>query len=280
MTVAQAIHAAAQRLAATSDTARLDAEVLMAHALGCTRSALLLRHTADPAPAAYAALIERRAGHEPVAYITGTQEFWGLPLRVTPDTLIPRGDSETIVEAALAAAPAPARVLDCGTGTGALLLAVLAERLAAQGIGIDCSPGALAVAAGNAAALGLADRAEMRLADWTQPDWAQGLGRFDLILANPPYVEEDADLSPSVRAHEPATALFAGPDGLDDYRRLIPQLPALLAPDGIAVVEIGHMQAKAVAAIAHAAGFISHLHRDLAGRPRALLFSRETGGGR
>lgn len=280
MTVAQAIHAAAQRLAATSDTARLDAEVLMAHALGCTRSALLLRHTADPAPAAYAALIERRAGHEPVAYITGTQEFWGLPLRVTPDTLIPRGDSETIVEAALAAAPAPARVLDCGTGTGALLLAVLAERPAAQGIGIDRSPGALAVAAGNAAALGLADRAEMRLADWTRPDWAQGLGRFDLILANPPYVEEDADLSPSVRAHEPATALFAGPDGLDDYRRLIPQLPALLAPDGIAVVEIGHMQAEAVAAIAHAAGFISHLHHDLAGRPRALLFSRETGGGR
>jgi len=279
MTVAQAIHAAAQRLAATSDTARLDAEVLMAHALGCTRSALLLRHTADPAPAAYAALIERRAGHEPVAYITGTQEFWGLPLRVTSDTLIPRGDSEAIVEAALAAAPAPARVLDCGTGTGALLLAVLSERPAAQGIGIDRSPGALAVAAGNAVALGLADRAEMWLADWTRPDWAQGLGRFGLILANPPYVEEDADLSPSVRAHEPATALFAGPDGLDDYRRLIPQLPDLLSPDGIAVVEIGHTQAEAVAAIARAAGFATHLHRDLAGRPRALLFSRETGGG-
>jgi len=279
MTVAQAIHAAAQRLAATSDTARLDAEVLMAHALGCTRSALLLRHTADPAPDAYAALIERRAGHEPVAYITGIQEFWGLPLRVTSDTLIPRGDSETIVEAALAAAPAPARVLDCGTGTGALLLAVLSERPAAQGIGIDRSPGALAVAAGNAAALGLADRAEMRLADWTRPDWAQGLGRFGLILANPPYVEDAADLSPSVRAHEPATALFAGPDGLDDYRRLIPQLPDLLSPDGIAVVEIGHTQAEAVAAIARAAGFATHLHRDLAGRPRALLFSRETGGG-
>lgn len=277
MTVAQAIFAAAGRLAATSDTARLDAEVLMAHALACSRSDLLLRHMEDRAPAAYAALIDRRAAHEPVAYITGIQEFWGLPLRVTPDTLIPRGDSETIVEAALAAAPAPARVLDCGTGTGALLLAVLAERPAAQGIGIDRSPGALAVAAGNADALDLGARAQMRLADWTQAGWEQGLGLFDLILANPPYVEEDADLAPSVRAHEPAGALFAGPDGLDDYRRLIPRFPGLLAHGGIAVVEIGHTQAQPVSEIAAQAGFDARLHRDLAGRPRALLLSQESG---
>ena len=274
MNIAQAIHAAAQRLSATSDTARLDAELLMAHALACTRSALLLRHMTDPVPAAYAALIDRRATHEPVAYITGTQEFWGLPLRVTRDTLIPRGDSETIVETALAAAPAPARVLDCGTGTGALLLATLSERPQAQGIGIDASPAALAIAAANAAALGLSARAQMRLADWTQPDWATPLGQFDLILSNPPYVESEAPLAPSVRAYEPASALFAGPDGLDDYRRLIPQLPALLTPGGIVVVEIGHTQAESVAAIAQQAGFTAQLHRDLAGRPRALLFSR------
>ena len=277
MNVAQAIHAAAQRLSTTSDTARLDAEVLMAHALACTRSALLLRHMTDPAPAAYAPLIDRRATHEPVAYITGTQEFWGLPLRVTRDTLIPRGDSETIVEAALAAAPAPARVLDCGTGTGALLLATLSERPQAQGIGIDASPAALTIAVTNAGALGLSDRAQMRLADWGQPGWAQELGQFDLILANPPYVETDAALSPSVRDYEPASALFAGPDGLDDYRRLIPQLPALLVPGGIAVIEIGHTQAESVSTIGQQAGFITQLHHDLAGRPRALLFLRESG---
>jgi len=164
-------------------------------------------------------------------------------------------------------------VLDCGTGTGALLLAVLHERPAAQGIGIDCSAAALAVAQGNAEALGLAPRVAMRLADWTQEGWAQDLGRFDLILSNPPYVEQEADLAPSVRDYEPAGALFAGVDGLDDYRRLIPQLPALLAPDGIAVLEIGYEQADAVAALAVAAGFAARLHRDLAGRPRALALS-------
>lgn len=272
-TVAQAIHAAAERLAPTSDTARLDAEVLMAHALGCSRSDLLLRRMQDAVPDGFAALVERRATHEPVAHITGHQEFWGLPFRVTADTLIPRGDSETIVEAALEAAPAPARVLDCGTGTGALLLAVLHERPAAQGIGIDCSAAALVVAQGNAQALGLDGRATMRLADWARDGWAQDLGRFDLILSNPPYVEQHADLAPSVRDYEPAGALFAGADGLDDYRCLIPQLPALLAPGGLVVLEIGYQQADAVAALAQAAGFATRLHRDLAGRPRALALS-------
>ncbi len=273
-TVAQAVHAAAEGLAATSDTARLDAEVLMAHALGCSRSDLLLRRMQDAAPDAYVALVKRRAAQEPVAHITGTQEFWGLPFRVTADTLIPRGDSEAIVEAALQACPAPVRVLDCGTGTGAILLAVLHERSAAQGVGIDCSAAALAVAQANAEALGLAARSTMRLADWTRDGWAEGLGRFDLILSNPPYVEDDAQLAPSVRDYEPAGALFAGPEGLDDYRRLIPQLPALLTPAGIAVLEIGHRQDEAVAMIAASAGFATRLHRDLAGRPRALTLSR------
>lgn len=280
MNVAQAIRAAAESLSATSDTARLDAEVLMAHALGCSRTDLLLRHMADDAPDGFDALIARRARHEPVAHITGHQEFWGLPFRVTPATLIPRGDSETIVEAALDACAAPdyvlSRVLDCGTGTGALLLSVLHERAVAQGVGIDASPEALAVAQGNAEALGLGERAQMVLADWTQAGWADGLGRFDLILANPPYVESDAALDPSVRDYEPASALFAGAEGLDDYRVLIPQLPDLLMPGGVAVIEIGHQQAQAVGQIAADAGFAVKLRLDLANRPRALVLSQES----
>jgi release factor glutamine methyltransferase len=277
MTVAEAIRVAAARLAETSDTARLDAEVLMAHALGVSRTDLLLRRMADPAPAGFATRVVRRMGHEPVAYIIGQQDFFGLSLRVSPDVLIPRGDSEGLVEAALAARPDARRVLDCGTGSGALLLAVLANLKEARGIGIDCSPDALEIARGNAEALGLADRAEMRAADWHRSGWAEGLGRFDLILANPPYVEEAAELAPSVRDHEPASALFAGADGLDDYRVLVPQLPGLLAEGGVALVEIGATQAPAVAAIAEAAGLSARLHHDLAGRPRVLEFKFSLG---
>lgn len=274
MTAAQAIRQAAERLAASSDTARLDAEVLMAHALGVSRTDLLLRRMADPAPAGFAGLVARRLGHEPVAYIVGQQDFFGLPLRVSPAVLIPRGDSEVLVEAALAARPDARRVLDCGTGSGALLLAVLANLKEARGIGIgiDRSPDALEIARGNAETLGLADRAEMRVADWHRSGWSEGLGRFDLILANPPYVEAAAELAPSVREHEPAGALFAGADGLDDYRVLVPQLPGLLAEGGVALVEIGATQGPAVTALAEAAGLSARLHHDLAGRPRVLEF--------
>jgi len=268
--VSEAIRTAAERLAATSDTARLDAEVLMAHALGATRSALLLSHMRDPAPATFAALVERRAAHEPVAYIVGTQDFHGLALRITPAVLIPRGDSEALVEAALAARPGARRVLDCGTGSGALLLAVLAELPAARGIGIDRSPAALAVAAANAHALSLAPRGAFLQRDWTAPGWTAGLGGCDLVLANPPYVETTAELAPSVRDHEPAGALFAGSEGLDDYRRLIPALAGLLAPGGVALLEIGAAQAEAVSALGAAAGFVPRVHRDLAGRDRVI----------
>ena len=270
MTAGEAIRAAVERLSAISDTARLDAEVLMAHAFGVSRSDLFLRHMRDPEPAGFAALVERRAAAEPVAYIVGNQDFFGLTLAVSPAVLIPRGDSEVLVEAALAARPDAKRVLDCGTGSGALLLAVLANLSRATGIGIDRSPEALAIARRNAEATGLADRAEMRMADWDQADWATGLGQFDLILANPPYVEEKADLAPSVRAYEPSGALFAGIEGLDAYRVLIPQLPGLLAPDGVALIEIGHRQADAVGAVSMAAGFQCRLHQDLGGRPRVL----------
>jgi release factor glutamine methyltransferase len=270
-TVAQAIRDAAALLAATSDSARLDAEVLMAHALGLSRSEMLVRHMDGAAPQAFPALVERRAGHEPVAYITGIQEFFGRLFRVTPDVLIPRGDSEVLVEQALAVKPDARRVLDCGTGSGALLLTCLAELEEATGVGIDCSVGALAVARDNALALGLADRAELVRADWTAPGWSDSLGGpFDLVLANPPYVETGAVLPPDVRNYEPRQALFAGPEGLDDYRLLIPQLPGLLAPGGAALVEIGASQAEAVMQLARLAGLASSLHRDLAGRPRVV----------
>jgi release factor glutamine methyltransferase len=272
-TVTQALREAAARLADTSDTARLDAEVLMAHALGVSRSAMLLSHGRDAVPDRFAALIERRLRHEPVAYITGSQEFFGLEFAVSPDVLIPRGDSEVLVEAALAARPDAKRVLDLGLGSGALLLAVLHNLPQAQGIGIERSPGALVVARANAQTLNLAARADLRPGDWTQARWTAGLGEFDLILANPPYVEEEAPLAPSVRDHEPASALFAGAEGLDDYRILLPALPALLAPGGVALIEIGHTQAEAVSALAQAQGLSASLHRDLGGRPRVLEIS-------
>lgn len=273
--VNEALRIAAEHLANTSDTARLDAELLMAHTLGVTRSELLLRHTRDEAPASFGSLVERRAAHEPVAYITGEQEFYGRTFQVSPAVLIPRSDSETPVAAAIEARSDARRVLDCGTGSGALLLTLLAELPAARGIGIDQSPEALAVAAANAKLLGLADRAEVRRADWTQPGWADDLGNFDLIVANPPYVEDTAQLDPTVHDYEPHGALYSGPEGLEDYRALIPQLPGLLEPGGIVVLEIGYAQADSVSAIAAASGFSAELRRDLAGRPRALILRRD-----
>ncbi|MCU0947038.1 MAG: peptide chain release factor N(5)-glutamine methyltransferase [Porphyrobacter sp.] len=273
MTVGDAIRAAAARLAATSDTARLDAEVLMGHALGLTRSDMLLRAMREPAPTAFAALIERRMAHEPVAYITGSAEFYGLPLAVTPATLIPRGDSETLVAAALERAGDTGHALDLGTGSGALLLALLAHRPQWHGTGIDASPQALAVAKSNACTLGLAQRSAWLLRNWHEHGWNEDIGPFDLILANPPYVENDAALDAQVRDYEPASALFAGPEGLDDYRAFIPQLGALMAPGACAILEIGARQAAAVSAIAQEAGFTCDLARDLAGRDRALILT-------
>ncbi len=270
-TVGEAIRAAAEAIAPVSDTARLDAEWLMAHALGAGRSEMLLRAMRDPAPDGFAALIARRAAHEPVAYITGCTEFYGLEFSVTPATLIPRSDSETLVEAALELAPASGRVADLGTGSGALLLAFLANRQGWDGVGIDAAAAALAVATGNAERHGLAQRSTWHERDWHAPGWAEGLGRFDLVMCNPPYVEADAVLDRQVRDWEPASALFAGNEGLDDYRALIPQLGKLLSPEGIALFEIGAAQGDAVAALAGAAGFAAELRRDLAGRPRVMI---------
>ena len=270
-TVAEAIREAAARLAETSDTARLDAELLMAEALAVSRSDMLLRHAGDAVPPSFAEFVQRRAAHEPVAYILGHQEFFGRSFIVTPDVLIPRGDSESVVDAALEFLADRGRILDCGTGSGALLLTLLAETPAAEGIGIDKSLGAVSVAAANAARLGVQERAHLLRLDWHEADWNEGLGRFDLIIANPPYVETGAALSPSVRDFEPGSALFAGADGLDDYRVLVPQFHDLLEQNGTAIVEIGFAQAEPVSDLARQEGFEVTLRRDLADRPRALV---------
>lgn len=249
----------------------------MAHALGASRSEMLLRHARDPVPKGFAALLDRRSTGQPIAQITGEQEFYGLSLLVTPDVLIPRPDSEVLIDVARNALidRPPARVLDCGTGSGALLLAALSIWPEAQGIGIERCTAALAVAMANARRCGIADRAQMVLADWADAGWKDGFGQFDLVLANPPYIEDDdPDLAPDVRAHEPAEALFAGADGLDAYRALLPQLPFLLAREGIALVEIGARQGDAVTRIAAQAGLHAELHYDLSSHPRALFLSR------
>ncbi len=266
------MNAAAALLAASRRIDRIDAEVLLAHLVGTDRMSLLSGPSIDIDEAGYEALVARRAAGEPVAYITGRREFWSLDLTVTPDVLIPRPDSETLIEAAKIARGdhAPATILDLGTGSGALLLAALSIWPRARGLGVDRSFAALVVAAANAARLGLDARAV-----FIESDWGQGVrGRFDLILSNPPYVEDDADLARDVRDHEPASALFAGPDGLDAYRVLVPQLPVLLNPGGVAVVEIGATQAAAVAALAQETGFRVAVRRDLAGHDRALVLAR------
>lgn len=269
-----ALASATSALARISETPRLDAELLMAHALGISREALLLAHLDEPEPASFAPLLARRLAHEPIAYITGTRAFWTIELAVGPGVLVPRADSETLLEAAVAhfGTDAPRMVLDLGTGPGTLLLAALDQWPAASGLGVDTSDVALDYARRNADALGLATRA--RFATGT---WAAGLvGTFDLILANPPYIGTDEALPPEVRDHEPAAALFAGPDGLADYRVIAPQLPALLGPGGAAILEIGATQAEAVTALLEAEGFTVAMRHDLGGNPRALIATHRT----
>lgn len=272
MTVANAIRRAAEVLSDTSDTARLDAELLMAHVLGVSRSDMLLRHQSDEAPSGFNALVTRRATHEPVAYIVGSAEFYGRDFRVTHNVLIPRGDSETLIDIALEFGSDAKRVLDLGTGSGALLVTALLELEGASGIAIDKSQEALKVAEDNARGHCLGRReAEFLRRDWREEGWTDGLGQFDLILCNPPYVENEAAILPDVREFEPSSALFAGKEGLDDYRVIIPNLRKLLSKTGVAVLEIGASQGDSVTEIAENWGFIAEIRRDLANRPRALI---------
>jgi release factor glutamine methyltransferase len=275
MKVREALAAASSRLNGTSDTPRLDAELLMAHALGVERDAMLLHRQQIEAPASFQGLVERRLAHEPVAYITGRRAFWTIELEVGPGVLIPRPDSETLIEAALAAfgGVGPATLLDLGTGPGTLLLAALAQWPDAHGVGVDCSPDALAFARRNAQRLGTSGRAS-----FVQGDWTAGLdARFDLILCNPPYVEHGAQLPAEVARWEPAQALYAGTDGLDAFGRLAPKLPPRLAPGGLACVEIGAGQAAAAAGIFAAEGFAVATRDDLNGIPRCLILTLDRG---
>jgi release factor glutamine methyltransferase len=263
-------HAAAALADAGIDSPGLEARLLMAHVLGVDRTSLLDRGQ-NIDPAAFDAALSRRLAHEPLAFIIGRQGFWTLDLAVSPATLIPRADSETLISAAIAHAPTrPAAILDLGTGTGCLLLAALVEFPQAFGIGIDLAPAAAALATRNAHDNGLAPRAA-----FLAGNWATALnGQFDLVLSNPPYIKaaDIPTLMPEVAEFEPSRALDGGPDGLDAYRALAQALPALLTPTGIAVLELGQGQAADVTAIASAYGLASvAVVADLGGIPRALV---------
>lgn len=275
MSAGAALARAARALAeAGIENAALDARLLLQHATGWPAEALIARERVVP-PAAFAALdalVARRAAREPLAYLTGTRGFWRHEFSVTRDTLIPRPDSEAVVEAALALLPdRPARVVDFGTGSGCLLLSILGDRPRAWGVGVDASPGTLAVAAANARALGLADRAAFVAADWG----AALAGRFDLIVANPPYIRSGdmTGLAPEL-AHEPPSALAAGADGLAAYRALVPHVMAGLAAGGHVVLEVGAGQASDVEGIF---GFLRALprHRDLGQVERAVCLTSQ-----
>lgn len=270
MTASEALRAAIPRLAAAGvpEPAR-DARLLLAFALQIAPERLTLALPEALAPAAAArfeAALARREGRAPVSHITGRRAFWGRDFRVTPEVLDPRPETETLV--ALALREPFARLLDLGTGSGAILLTLLAERPGATGLGTDLSAGALGVARANAAALGLEARAAFALGDW----FAAASGVFDLIVSNPPYVAaaEMAGLSPEV-GHEPRLALTPGGDGLDAYRALAGGAPRHLAPGGRLLVEIGPTQGTAVAALLAGAGLIGvAVHPDLESRDRVV----------
>ena len=256
---------------------RLEARLLLAHALGVS-AVQLLRERPDVAAGPFQALVARRAAHEPMALILGRQEFWSLEFAVSGVTLVPRPDSETLIEAAMASLPdvgRVSRILDLGTGTGCLLLAALTEFPAAFGTGVDRVPAAAELARANARALGLSHRSAFVCADWAAPIG----GRFDLLLCNPPYVRtaDIAGLMPEVALHEPSGALDGGADGLAAYRLLLRGVSRLLAPDGVAIFEIGAGQASEVAALAEVAGLAWSTRDDLAGIPRAIVLRRNPG---
>ncbi|MGD9538383.1 MAG: peptide chain release factor N(5)-glutamine methyltransferase [Alphaproteobacteria bacterium] len=280
LTIEDALRDAARRFAAAGiETPRGEARLLLLHVLGCSRETLLSRSDRAlerEAARRFEALVARRARREPLAYLTGVREFWSLSFEVSPATLIPRPDSETLIEAVLAALDdrvAPLRLLDFGTGTGCLLLALLSELPRGFGIGVDASEAALAVARRNAARHGLGGRSA-----FVGGSWGAALeGVFDVIVANPPYVAagEAGAMQPEVAGFEPPHALFAGRDGLAAYRALAPDLARLLAPGGVAALELGVGQADAVARIMEAAGLTeTGRRRDLAGIERCALFGR------
>jgi release factor glutamine methyltransferase len=273
MTAREALRRGTERLRAVGvEIPGLESRLLLAHAVGTSLESLLGDPCREVDPQRFDEFVARRAAREPMALILGRREFWSLDFAVSGATLIPRPDSETLIEAALALFPeraAVGRILDLGTGTGCLLLAALSEFPAAFGVGVDRAEPVVRLARRNAVALGLAQRAGFAVADWG----GALRGRFDLVLCNPPYIASSdlPALMADVRDYEPRSALEGGEDGLDAYRALLPALPVLLAPGGAGVFELGRDQARAVKALANEAGLTTSLVADLGGIARALI---------
>jgi release factor glutamine methyltransferase len=277
VTLVQAWTQARRRLeAAGIEAPVIDARLLLEAAAGATRADILsdpYRPLSEAQVSALDAFLGRRIAREPVSHILGRKGFWTVELKVTRDVLTPRPDTETLVDGVLKALPAdqPMRVLDLGVGSGAILLALLAERPFWSGVGVDISPEALAVARENAALLKLDHRVSFVHAAWAdgQPDHA-----FDAVVSNPPYIRTaDIDaLEPEVREHEPRLALDGGADGLNAYRVLAPQIMRVLKPGGLFALEIGHDQGHAVEAlmIEARAGF-TRVVSDLGQRDRVVI---------
>lgn len=277
MTVAGALEDGAGRLRdAGVAGARRDARLLLAMSVGVSHPAVL-----DPLspvdPGAYARFQEkltRRGKREPVSRIAGARDFWGLEFSLSPDTLDPRPDSETLIEAAVAVfagTSPPASILDLGTGSGCLLCAALTEFPSAWGLGVDRNPAAAGMAAANAARLGLGARAGFVAGDWGD---AMGAGAFDLILVNPPYVpdREIPSLAPEVRRYDPMAALAGGADGLRSYRDVVPQARRLATAGGIVILEVGAGQIGQISDLVSAAGMrVREVRRDLAGIERCIV---------
>ncbi len=279
LSVEDALKAASSLLAASGiEQPRHEARILLGHVTGLTREALLVQHREilqRPLVDALTSLARRRAEHEPIAYLTGEREFWGLPFEVTRDTLIPRPDSETLVAAALefarAQGDAGLRILDLGVGSGCLLISLLRELPMAEGFGVDRSIAALRVAGRNAERHGVSARARFLAGSWGQAL----LPPFDIIVANPPYVADGARASmmPEVSKFEPAEALFAGAEGEDAYRAMAPELARLIAPNGRIFLELGAGQGARAAGILCGAGLLEcERRKDLAGIERCGIF--------
>jgi release factor glutamine methyltransferase len=275
--VATVLNTVAQWLeAAGVDSARLDARLLVGAATGETAAGLIARprrRLSGREAETLSGMVARRCAREPIAHIFGSREFWSLEFDVSASVLTPRPDSETIIEAACLHIPAPGRdvrVLDLGTGSGCLLLALLHEFPAASGVGVDISPAAVSLARCNGSKLGVGTRAAFVVGDWA----ASIAGRFDVVISNPPYIPtpEIARLAPEVAHYEPHGALDGGSDGLDAYRALLPLSAEVLAPGGAVLFEMGAGQHQAICALARACGLeVAGLQDDIAGIPRVAI---------
>lgn len=283
-TVGEAVKQTAQTLQSVGiEPARLEARMLVGYAIGGGPERVLAdrdRNLSFGEIKVLSQAVDRRTTQEPMAHILGTREFWSLNFKVTSDTLVPRPDSETLIEAVLERftdSQAPLRILDLGTGSGCLLLALLSEFPFANGFGIDVSDGALSVARENATTLGFATRVKFATGDWRVPGWSEKLdGPYDLVISNPPYISDGAmgQLEDDVVKFEPHNALSGGADGLDAYRLIFSELPGLLKAGGVCAFEIGFDQGESVATFFEDAGFdLIGINTDLGGRDRAVLAS-------